>query len=69
MVCDERDVRYKVTFKIWKHATRVKCIRYFNNLAEARKFADQWDDAEISRALVNVSDMIIIGERVYGRCD
>lgn len=68
MVCDERDFRYKVTFRIWRHATRVKCVRYFSDLDEARAFAREWDGSEIRRVMVNVADMIIIGEKIYGRC-
>ena len=67
MVCDERDFRYKVTFKIWRHATKIKAVRYFDNLIDAQKFAEQWDDASIRRVQVSVADMIIVGERIYGR--
>ena len=67
MVCDERDYRYKVTFKVWRGSAKVRAVRYFDNLLDANQFARQWDSAEVRRVQVNVADMVIIGGRLFGR--
>ena len=67
MISDERDFVYKVIFKVWHGSSRVRAVRYFSTLREASQFAHQFDWAEVRRVTRNVADMIIVGNRIYGR--